>query len=262
MAAVVPLAFSAGTASTESWIGAQYGWTARPAADCRPMRAVCSTENGGATWHGIFNGGSIVFGVARTSPTAGVVSTGNQQSVRFWTRDNGRHWYRSSQIGREFQGSDSYLFWHNVDGLLRQVRPWPPRGVARCRGVWTNSAFSTRRVRGGNVCSGPAVDAGSRSVVVTRVDNGRLASLANVPAGVIAAVTGATNNIPQVLLYRRGSANVIALPPAAGLMPCAGANQEPIVAWPRITVLGCRGGAVVGSWISQDGGLSWMAQTA
>jgi hypothetical protein len=243
----------------ESWVGSQYGWTADPPARCTPRRDVCATEDGGVSWHGIFNGGTFVFGVVRTSQAAGVVSTGRQASARFWTRDNGRHWYWTSRIGPEFMGSGRYLFWIDFGPALYRVTPWPPRGKASCAGVWTGAAFDTEGAKGGNVCSGPAVEAGMRAVRAVRLKQGELAGLANVPGGVIATVR--SSPVPQVLLYRLGTPRVVELPAAGGLAPCVGFNREPIVSWPRITVLACRGEAAapVGTWVSTDGGASWRA---
>jgi hypothetical protein len=240
----------------ESWIGSQYGWTATPPSNCKPRRDVCSTENGGATWHGIFNGGTYVFGVVRTSSTAGVVSTGRQAAARFWTRDNGRHWYRSARIGPEFQGSGSLLFWIDSGATLHRVRPWPPTAPARCRGTWSGAAFVT--APGRNVCNGPAVEAGMRSSDAVTLEEGKLAGLSNVPGGVI--VTVSSSPVPRILFYRRGTPRVVDLP-NTGMVPCAGFNREPIVTWPRITVLGCTtpAGDVSGVWVSNDGGLKWQA---
>jgi hypothetical protein len=219
---------------------------------------VCATENGGATWRGIFNGGTFIFGVVRTSRTAGVVSTGRQASARFWTRDNGHHWYRSSRIGREFQGSGDYLFWTDLSATLHRVKPWPPTGTAKCRGFWTAAAFDTEPAKGGNVCSGPAVDARMRSSAAVTLEEGKLAGLANVPGGVIATVT--ESPVPRVLLYRLGRPRVVDLPVSGNMAPCAGAGREPTVTWPRITVVGCAGtaGNPIGGWFSTDGGGTWV----
>ncbi len=252
----------------ESWADSQRGWTSSPPARCKPRRDVCATEDGGATWHGIFNGGTFVFGVVRTSAAAGVVSTGRQIAERFWTRDNGRHWYRTSEIGSEFQGSGKYLFWVNLGRtqftdfarVLYRVRPWPPTGKARCRGAWTAAAFDTEPAKGGNVCSGPPIEGGMRASRAVTLAAGRFAGLANVPGGVLATVTDAP--VPRVLLYQQGRPRVVDLPSTAGaLVPCTGFNREPVVTWPRITVLGCAGpsGNPSGGWLSVDGGKSWRA---
>jgi hypothetical protein len=241
----------------ESWADSQRGWTASPPARCKPRRDVCATEDGGATWRGIFNGGTFVFGVVRTSRAAGVVSTGRQVSARFWTRDNGKHWYLTRRVGPEFQGSGAYLFSIDFGPRLTRIRPWPPAAKARCRGVWTGGAFDTAPVNGGNVCSGPAIEAGMKATTVVTLEEGKLGGLANVPSGVIATVT--SSPVPRVLIYRLGRPRVVDLPAAGALLPCAGFNREPIVTWPRITVLGCTGssGNPSGGWLSDDGGRSW-----
>jgi len=252
----VAAALAANALTDESWFGSRYGWTASPPSSCKPRRDVCSTENGGSSWHGIFNGGTFVFGVVRTSQSAGVVSTGRQASTRFWTRDNGRHWYRSSRIGPEFQGSGSYLFWIDNGATLHQVLPWPPTGRARCRGTWSGAAFVASPGR--NVCNGPAVEAGMRSSVAVTIEEGKLAGLSNVPGGVIVTVSGSP--VPRVLLYRRGQPRVVDLP-GKDMVPCTGFNREPIVTWPRITVLGCSSAAgdLSGVWVSNNGGVAWQA---
>jgi hypothetical protein len=263
-AAVVALAASgARLTPDESWADSQHGWTANPPARCKPRRDVCATEDGGATWHGIFNGGTFVFGVVRTSRSAGAVSTGRQASARFWTRDNGRHWYRTKKIGPEFIGSGKYLFWIDFGRTLYRVAPWPPRLEARCRGAWTAAAFDTQATKGGNVCGGSAVEAGMNAVAAVRLEQGELAGLANVPGGVIATVVA--SSVPRVLLYRLGKPRVVDLPPAGGRDPCIGAGREPVVSWPRITVFACppRVSPRVGekdpeaAWVSNDGGATW-----
>lgn len=259
-ASLTAVALGARMIPGESWVGSQYGWTASPPSSCKPRRDVCSTEDGGSTWHGIFNGGTFVFGVVRTSQRAGIVSTGRQASARFWTRDNGRHWYRTQKVGPEFQGSGRYLFWIDFGPTLYRVRPWPPVGKARCKGVWTADAFGTAPVKGGNVCGGPAVEAGMKAVSVVTLEEGKLGGLANVPGGIISSVT--SSPVPRVLLYRLGKPRVVDLPAGGGLFPCVGYNAEPIVTWPRLTVLGCRGGGSgeqAGVWVSANGGASWRA---
>jgi hypothetical protein len=262
---------SARATPDESWADSQRGWTANPPARCKPRRDVCATEDGGATWHGIFNGGTFVFGVVRTSAAAGVVSTGRQVAARYWTRDNGRHWYRTSQIGSEFQGSGKFIFSVNSGQpgpatdfakVLYRTRPWPPTGKAKCRGPWTAAAFETAPAKGGNVCGGPPIDGGMRAARVAKLVEGRFSGLANVPGGVLATVT--ESSLPRVLLYQQGRQRVVDLPGAGGLVPCAGFNREPIVTWPRITVLGCTGssGDPSGGWLSEDGGRSWRVLTS
>jgi hypothetical protein len=255
------VAFDAWAIPEESWVGSQYGWTAVPPPACKPARNVCSTEDGGRSWHGIFDGGTFVFGVVRTSASAGVVSTGRQLSARFWTRDNGRHWYRTRRIGPEFQGSGKYLFWISFSRTLYQVRPWPPRGRALCRGVWAASAFSPVAAKGGNVCSGRAVEAGMRATGVATLDQGTFAALANVPGGIIATIDSAgTTAPPRILLHRRGRSSSVELPAASGMVLCHGFGREPLVAWPRIAVFGCAvNGVPRGVWTSSDGARSWTA---
>jgi hypothetical protein len=254
------VSFGARALPGESWAGSQYGWTSDPPARCKPRLDVCATEDGGSTWHGIFRGGTFVFGVVRTSKTAGVVSTGRQVSARFWTRDNGRHWYLTRKVGREFQGNGAYLFSIDFGPTLYRIRPWPPTARARCKGGWTGGAFDTVPAKGGNVCSGPAVEAGMKAVAAVTLEEGKLAGLANVPGGTIATVS--SSPVPRVLIYRLGRPRVVDLPAAGGLFPCTGFNGEPLVTWPRLTVFGCRqegAGEQAGVWVSDNGGATWRA---
>lgn len=96
-----------------------------------------------------------------------------------------------------------------------------------------------------------------KSVSVVRLEEGRLAGLVNVPGGVLATVTDSP--VPRVLLYQQGRPRVVDLPSAGALFPCTGFNREPIVTWPRITVLGCTGssGNPGGGWLTDDGGKTW-----
>ena len=252
----------AGTAAPgESWADSQFGWTTSVPESCKPLRDVCATDDGGKTWHGIFNGGTFVFGVVRTSPKAGTVSTGRLESDQFWTRDNGRHWYRTGAIRGDFQGSGRYPFWIDYTNVLYQVRPWPPRGRAICKGIWVTSAFSTKPAPKGNICSGPPVEAGMHDDVVATLEDGLFGGIANIPGGVIATIRGtAGGGEPRVLLRRAGRNRIVDLPESGEMSPCvAGFNTEPIVTWPRITVLGCAsaGAPGVGTWTSRDGGRSW-----
>jgi hypothetical protein len=78
---------------------------------------------------------------------------------------------------------------------------------------------------------------------------------------VIATITGAAGRgEPRVFLRRVGRNRIVNLPESGEMVPCtAGFNTEPIVTWPRITVLGCAnaGAPGVGTWTSLDGGASW-----
>jgi hypothetical protein len=252
---------SGDAAADESWHDSQYGWTSAAPSSCKPLKDVCATEDGGATWHGIFNGGTFLFGLVRTSSTAGVVATGRTESDRFWTRDNGRHWYRTEVVRGDFQGSGRYLFLIDYTNVLRQVRPWPPRGRAICKGIWVNRAYSTKPTPRGNICSGAPMEAGMHAATVTTLRDARFGGISNVPGGVIATMMDeAGRGQLRVLLRRAGRNRFVDLPASEEMVPCtAGFNTEPIVTWPRITVLGCGSGAPlgVGGWTSRDGGVSW-----
>jgi hypothetical protein len=96
-----------------------------------------------------------------------------------------------------------------------------------------------------------------KATAVVTLEEGKLGGLANVPGGTIATVT--SSPVPRVLLYRLGRPRVVDLPAAGDLVPCVGFSREPIVSWPRITVLACRGpaGEPAGAWVSSNGGASW-----
>jgi hypothetical protein len=99
-----------------------------------------------------------------------------------------------------------------------------------------------------------------KATTVVTLEEGKLGGLANVPGGVIATVT--SSPVPRVLLYRLGRPRVVDLPTAGGLFPCTGFNREPLVTWPRLTVLACRQGGTgeqSGVWVSDSGGVTWRA---
>ena len=51
---------------------------------------------------------------------------------------------------------------------------------------------------------------------------------------------------------------MIALPGVAGVRPCFGIGQEPVVTWPKIVVFGCTGTTATVAWVSEDGGKTWQ----
>jgi hypothetical protein len=124
-------------------------------------------------------------------------------------------------------------------------------------------AYLTKPSRRGNICDGPPVEAGIRADIVVTLEDGCFGGIANIPGGVIATIRDTSGRgEPRVLLRRAGRNRIVDLPESAEMVPCtAGFNTEPVVTWPRITVLGCAlsGSAPpgVGTWTSLDGGDSW-----
>jgi hypothetical protein len=137
---------------------------------------LCSTEDSGRSWHRIFQAGTglnYLRDFTRTSKAAGVVSISREDALPrtlrtgvFWTRDNGEHWYETNRIGSLVEHRAGRLLWRNPGGPLYEVRPWPPRDVARCPGFFTWHALDQHQRRYGNICVGGLVNAGMRSVRV------------------------------------------------------------------------------------------------
>ena len=182
------IALSAGGAAAQSsptqisWADAEHGWIAYPDFRCLPSAALCATENGGKTWHGIWLGiGGEIFEYRRTSVRAGLLVDRNGT---WWTRDNGLHWYQTDRVlGSAWVVHSGELIVGGGNALTR-VRPWPPRARARCpvpfdNGTLPHSGIRFRR----NVC--PAVvNAGMRwqQLAQIRADEGIL-ELVAVPGG-------------------------------------------------------------------------------
>lgn len=269
--AALVLAAAGGTGPGASWADAQHGWTAQLARTaCKPRAAVCSTENGGVSWHGIFDTSSEISAVLRTSARAGLISTARSAGITFWTRDNGRRWYRTRLLEGPFAGSGGYLYWHepNAGGALYQVRPWPPKRKLNCVRGWATGPFarapksSRSPTRARKYCADPSRPGGMSNYLVAELDPADgFAALAPVPGGVLAVV--ARSAPPHRVLIRRNGRNTLVDLPAPGgdLRPCA--DQAPLVSWPNLVVLGCRSGvAGESAWVSHDGGSTWTLARA
>jgi photosystem II stability/assembly factor-like uncharacterized protein len=172
-----------------SWadIAQRYGWTDVTGAARDPRcpgtqrgggsaAFLCATENGGRSWHPIFQAGTgrtSLRGFARMSPSAGVVSISRNgklpRTLRtgvFWTIDNGKHWYETTAIGPRVENSAGLLLWRDQAGRQFEVTHWPPAGRFKCPGFFAWHALDQHPRRGGNVCVGGRVNAGMRSVPV------------------------------------------------------------------------------------------------
>jgi hypothetical protein len=244
-----------------SWPDADHGWVLyTPELGCTPRADLCATEDGGATWHGIFNGSVADF--ERTSVRAGVVSIGDDV---YWTRDAGRRWYRTTKVFGHYAGHGSLLF-ATSDTDLYRVGPWPPPSNVRCRGIWRAAAGDTR-ARGAAhavVCNGAPADAGLRARLVATVSGSAIGDLTSVPGGVFGVSDGGSDlGRLNAFVWRLGHLTEVPLPfPKPGWWCCAQVHA----AWPHLFVTGQLysppGSAdqmldVV--WESADGGASWSA---
>jgi hypothetical protein len=258
MAATAGVLAAAGGAAPgfdlESWSDLDHGWASAGS-------ILYATSDGGKTWRPVFSGGTSIFRVVRTSVYAGIVVTGDQKPVTFWTRDGGRHWYRGVELFSTAVGHGAGLFVATATSLS-QLRPWPPRGNVRCRGAWWGTAFgpgaNARAPK--NVCSVPSVVSLHKSTVYT-VEKGEFApdTLAAVPGGAAGVVTdGSARGRPlSVAVYRNGHSAETALP-SSFPAETAFAGLQLLVSWPSLRLDATAGSAHV-TWSSSDGGESWAA---
>jgi hypothetical protein len=228
---------------------------------------VCSTEDGGRTWHRVFQAGNglmYLLGYTRTSRTAGVASIGREDMPRtlrngvFWTIDNGRHWFETTQIGRNVEGRGRNLYWTDrFSHRLYQVRPWPPRRNPRCRGFFSSHPQDQRPRRGGAVCVGARANAGMRSELIARLgpDEGSFWVMRATPRGVVALIAPV---LPLRVLTREEEENrtyILASPPVPSGSYLADARIEG--EWPSFSLHGAFRSGERFVWRSQDGGHSW-----
>jgi hypothetical protein len=237
----------------ESWSDLDHAWASVGS-------VVYATSDGGKTWRPVFSGGAQIFRIVRTSVNAGIVVTGESKPVTFWTRDAGHHWYRGVELFSTAAGHGNQLF-VAFAGALQQLKPWPPRGAARCAGTWWASAFGpgANPKAPKNVCSVPTPVALQKAAVVN-LTKGEFApdTLTAVPGGIAAVVTdGSVRNRPlSVVVYRSGHGAETALP--SSLPPDAGfSGLQLFAAWPTLRLDAVAGGAHV-TWGSSDGGDSWF----
>ena len=218
-----------------SWIDSEHGWR-RSGPECGaegPRVALCATDDGGASWRATFRAKAIGR-IAMTSAAAGIVRAGTRT---YWTRDGGSHWTATPAIGSVFGGSAGLVFAADGPHLYR-LSPWPPRGSA-----------VTRRP-------------------VLRLEKGRFADLAPVPAGVAGLVLGGAPR-PQVLVLQPGRRQLTTLPRAPSLSGAARLVMDPRlkVAWQDLFVTGRavdEANVPVGEvvWHSADAGAHWQAVVA
>lgn len=243
---------------------------------CKGARAgawmyVCSTEDGGRSWHRIFQAGNglmYLLGHTRTSRKAGVASIGREDMPRtlrngvFWTTDNGRHWFETTRIGRNVEGRGPNLFWSDRFGKrLYQVRPWPPTKKPRCHGFFAWHPQDQRPRRNGSVCVGARENAGMRSYLVARIapeeEFVSFWAWRATPRGVIALIGPV---LPLRVLTREDGHNrvhTLARPPVPAGTNLSDARLEG--EWPSFGLLGTFRSGEKFVWRSTDGGNSWSA---
>jgi hypothetical protein len=238
----------------QSWPDLDHAWASAGS-------LLYATSDGGKTWRAIFSGGSEIFRVERTSVSAGIVVTGDQKPVTFWTRDNGKHWYRGIELFSTAVGHGGQLFTAAPSSLV-QLKPWPPRGVVRCRGTWWGTAFgpgaNTRAPK--NVCSVPSAISLQKGAVYT-LTKGELApdTLVSVPGGAASVATdGSARGRPlSIVVYRNGHGTETPLPNTSP-PETAFSGLELLVSWPVMRIDAEASGTHV-TWTSTDGGDSWAA---
>jgi hypothetical protein len=115
-------ATAASSRTQVSWATPKDAWETRAA-------GVFATENGGHSWHQIYQG--VALSILRVSATAGVIETGAAPGPcmcttrKLWTNDDGATWHATGAIGTTFAGSGSSLYWWQ-GGNLRVIDPFPP----------------------------------------------------------------------------------------------------------------------------------------
>jgi hypothetical protein len=244
-----------------SWVDALHAWAlSSDGLACTPRADLCATNDGGATWRGIFNGPIDQF--VPTSARGGVVSLADGRV--FWTRDGARHWYRTNRIFGRIAGSSGSLF-ATSDADLYRVAPWPPRGRARCR-AWRVAAGDASSARGlrTTVCTGAGVEAGMTDRLVATVAGEAIGKMIAVPGGVF----GLSDFAPDfsrlnAFVWRHGRLVQSSLPfPQPGWWCCAAVDAS----WPSLYVSGTlyvppgsAGTPLPLLWRSPDGGATWSA---
>jgi hypothetical protein len=245
-----------------TWADNRHGWV-----ECRET-IVCSTENGGRTWHDILKGGNFVFSLARTSAAAGVVETGRTGGFTFWTRDNGKRWYELPNVPKPdygggaralvFEGRGGLLFWHQSEKTLNRITPWPARVSPPCRG---------KSELGSNTCVLAASDSPFTSTPVATISTGSLARMRHIDGGVATLVTAEDANAsPAAVLVHRGTSNVVSTLPESPLNRRSLTCTELFAGWPALFVSAASFPAREGTgcpklphvlWRSADGGRTW-----
>jgi hypothetical protein len=236
----------------QSWSDFDHAWASAGS-------TLYATSDAGKTWRPVFSGGTEIFRVERTSLKAGIVVTGEPQPVTFWTRDGGRHWYRGAEAFSTAVGHGSQLFTSSGAALL-QLKPWPPRGVVRCRGAWWGTAFGpgANPKAPKNVCSVPSAVLLQKAGVLV-VAKGELApdTLVAVPGGVAGVATDASarGRPLSVVVYRNGHGTETPVPNTFP-QDTGFSGLQLLVSWPNLR-LEAAAGAVHVVWASSDGGDTW-----
>lgn len=246
---------------TAAWADNRHGWV-----ECRET-IVCSTEDGGRTWHNIFTGGNLIFSLVRASAAAGVVQTGRSAGFSFWTRDNGKRWYELPNVPTPgygdgdrallFEGRGGLLFWHQSERTLNQITPWPATVTPPCRGQsWPAP----------NTCVLSAADSPFTSTAVATIPTGSLARMRHISGGVAALVTADDPNAsPTAVLVHRGESNAVGTLPEPPLSRRSLTCTDLFAGWPALFVAA---GASTDEgqacskfprvlWRSADGGGTW-----
>jgi hypothetical protein len=270
---------SAGAASTAfrprdaSWLDARHAWAPNnfdrwACIDDHLPRGVsgsrvCATEDGGQTWRSIFHGGNYVFGVARTSLTTGIVSTGGYTHSEWWTVDRGGHWYSTGVVydGPEpigsakgkpiFRGRGHTLFWmRSLGDTIWRIAPWPPVPPPSCNGTWSWSLdLEYDASPDGNICVAPPIDGELRSTQAFVLPGRRLWELTPLKDGSFAALFLGRGLEPVVWhagVFRH----------ARMRLPGGVTKIELTEQWPRVKIKLLRASGWI-VWRSRDGGRTW-----
>jgi hypothetical protein len=245
-----------------TWADNQHGWV-----ECRET-IVCSTENGGRTWHDIFTGGNFIFSLVRTSVGAGVVETGRTGGFTFWTRDSGKRWYELPNVPSPdygggarallLEGRGGLLFWHQSEKTLNQITPWPAKAAPPCRGPSD---------LGPHTCVLSVADSPFTSKAVATISTGSLAGMRNIDGGVAVLVSADDPNFsPASVLVHRGQANVVSPLPEPPVSRRSLTCTKFFAGWPALFVSASPFAAREGTpcsklprvlWRSADGGKTW-----
>ena len=239
-------------AGAGSWADPLHRWGACPkGATTYSGSSLCATEDGGRTWRPIFYGGNYTSTVVRTSIDAGIISSGAYGHGEWWTRDNGGHWYPTDVMHVPpppggFDGFDSQspmaaaeggrLYWGAYPHqTIYEVEGWPPTGEVACAGQWGDS-FRGQVDGRRNICFGPAVDAGMRSVPVISVDDAALRLEPTPLPGGVAGVFQRDRDLGPTVAVRDGATTFVNELPALGRRDNEALQMELSVSWPQLTL--------------------------
>ena len=222
---------AATTGTTQvSWATAKDAWETR-------ATGVFATENGGHSWHQIYDGSAL--SILRLSADAGVIELGTAPGPcmcttrRLWTDDDGTTWHPTDAIGASFAGSGSSLYWWQ-GGTVRVIAPFPPADPEK-----PLQSSPVASLPDGSIVAATSVPGGEAFLVSNRVGG----------------QNWDTN--PRVILADGAGAQTVRLPSA----PAGEILAEQITAsGGTITVTGTnfRTDPVTAvTWTSDDGGQTW-----